>query len=202
MPRWTPFFAAELSPERRIGVLSKIPLAAAILGRADAVSILIPNQIDTKESPILANRMDLREGEQTTNVQRLGNAADALHTALCQDLPPAPGKLPVIRVFPAWPKLWDAEFTLLCRGGFLVASAMHKGQIEFVEINSQVGGACRMRNPWGETEVMLYRDGIKSENMKGSLLNFATRKGENILAIPTGTTPDQFKQTVLAKSDP
>ncbi len=145
--------------------------------------------------------MDLREGKQTTCAQRLGNAADALHTALCQDLPAGPGKQPVIRVFAAWPKKWDAEFTLLCRGGFLVTSAMQKGRIEFVEIQSQLGGQCLLRNPWGESEITLYRDGKKSESISGSLLNLATRKGEDIVAVRPGTTPDQYKRKVPSDAD-
>ena len=39
---------------RRVGVLSKLPLAAAILGRADAVRALLPNQLNQPEAPPLA----------------------------------------------------------------------------------------------------------------------------------------------------
>jgi hypothetical protein len=163
-----------------VGVLSKVPLTAATMGQADAVQRLVPSQQQTQESAVLANRMDLREGRQTTSAQRLGNAADALLAALCQSFPAAPGKEPVIRVFPAWPKDWDAEFSLLCRGGFLTSSAMKQGQIEFVGIHSQLGGECRLRNPWGEEGVVLERDGKPAETMRGSLLTFATRQGEEI----------------------
>jgi hypothetical protein len=116
---------------------------AAMMGRADHVRYLLPNQIHTRESPILANRMDLREGQQTTNVQRLGRAADTLHNALCQSVPAAPGKEPVIRVFPAWPKEWDAAFILLTRGAFLVGSSMKAGEIEYVRIESNLSGSNR-----------------------------------------------------------
>lgn len=137
--------------------------------------------------------MDLREGPQTTSIQRLGRAADALHTALCQDLPGAPGKPPVISVFAAWPKEWDAEYRLLCRGGFLVTSTMRNGRIEFVEIQPQVGGECRLRNPWGEDPVTLYRGGEKSDEMNGALLRFATRRSEDIIVVPKGTIPPTRK---------
>lgn len=81
------------SGSRGVGVLSKIPLVAAIMGRADAVRTLVPAQFKTADrSAVLANRMDLREGAQTTSAQRLGNASDALHTALCCDLPAGPGQ--------------------------------------------------------------------------------------------------------------
>jgi hypothetical protein len=193
------YFPNGVSPQRRVGVLSKMPLVAAVLGRADAVKYLIPNQIQTQESPVLANRMDLREGAQTTSVQRLGNAADALQTALCQSLPPGPGQPSVIRVFAAWPGEWDAEYSLLCRGGFLVSSAMRKGAIEFVDIHSQFGGECRLRNPWNEAEVIAYRDGKRAGNMNGSLLRFSTARGERVTIVRSGCNPEQFRRTVPSK---
>jgi hypothetical protein len=174
------YFPSGVSTNRRVSVLSKIPLTAAIMGRTDAVRVLIPAQFRGGEAPVLANRMDLREGPQTTSAQRLGNAADALHTALCQDLPAGPSGPPVIRVFPAWPADWDAEYGLLCRGGFFVTSAMTKGKVDFVKIESRSGGDCRLRNPWGESEVTLNRHERKVESMRGSLLTFPTAKGELI----------------------
>jgi hypothetical protein len=187
------YFPNGVGPGRKVGVLSKLSVTASVLGRADAVKYLIPNQIQTKETPILANRMDLREGTQTTSVQRLGGAADALHTALCQSVPAGPGKPSVIRVFPAWPSQWDAAFTLLVRGAFLVSASMEKGRIEFVEIQSQVGGECRLRNPWPEGEVTLYRNNKISGSMNGSLLRFDTIKNENIVVVPKGSTPSRKK---------
>jgi hypothetical protein len=183
------FFPNGVGADSRVGVLSMLGVVAAVLGRANAVRFLIPNQIQTKETPVLANRMDLREGPQTTSIQRLGRAADALHTALCQDLPAGPGKQPVIRVFAAWPREWDAEFMLLCRGGFLVSSAISRGRVEFVEIQSQLGGECRLRNPWGEGNVTLLRGGGKSEVLDGSLLKFSTRETEDIIIVPKGLAP-------------
>jgi hypothetical protein len=190
------YFPTGSFSQRRISVLSKLPLAAAILGRADAVEQLIPNQILRPEVPILANRMDLREGEQTTSVQRLGNAADALHTALCQDLPSGPGQPPAIRVFAAWPRTWDAEYTLLCRGGFLVTSAMSHGEIQFVEIQSQLGGECRLRNPWGNGQVDLHRNGHPPVAVSGDLLEFSNSKGGDIILVRAGDTPENYKRVI------
>lgn len=175
---------------RRVGVLSKVPLVAAILGRADAVQKYVPLQFNTNErGGILMNRMDLREGPQTTSAQRLGNASDALHTALCGDLPAGPGQPSVIRVFQAWPKTWDARFKLLCRGGFLVSSEMADGKIPWVQIESQLGGGCRLRNPWTGSSVTLYRDGRKSQTLDGPLLTFLTGKSESIVVVPAGANP-------------
>lgn len=174
----------------RVGVLSKVPLVAAIMGRADAVQKLVPIQFNTNErGGVLMNRMDLREGAQTTSAQRLGNASDALHTALCGDLPSAPGQPPVIHVFQAWPKSWDARFQLLCRGGFMVSSEMKNGQIPFVRIESQLGGERLLRNPWTNSSVDLYRNSRKSQTLEGSLLKFPTSKGETIVVVLSGVNP-------------
>jgi hypothetical protein len=183
---------------RRTGVLSKVPLVAAIMGRADAVKRLVPGQMQAGEAAVLANRMDLREGYQTTSAQRLGNAADALHTALCQDLPAGPAQPPVIRVFAAWPREWDAEYTLLCRGGFLVTSSLRNGVIEFIEVQSQLGGECRVRNAW-DGDVAIIRAGRKPETISGSLFKFNTQPGETILLLRPGTKPEQYKRTIFAK---
>lgn len=183
------FFRNGIDANTRIGVLSKLAVAAAILGRSDGIKYLIPNQIHTKETPVLANRMTLREGAQTTGLQRIGRAAEALHLALCQSIPDGPGGETVIRIFPAWPKSWNAAFKLLARGDFLVSSSMEKGQIEFVEIRSLAGGKCRLRNPWPQEDVTLYRDGKKAEDLTGQVLIFQTYEGETIVVVPKGSTP-------------
>jgi hypothetical protein len=84
-------------------------------------------------------------------------------------------------VFPAWPKEWDAEYSLLARGAFIVRSSIAGGRVRDVELLSQAGAECRLRNPWGERQVSLMRDGAKAETLSGSLLTFATRKGEKIV---------------------
>jgi alpha-L-fucosidase 2 len=108
----------------------------------------------------------------------LKGVADELQTVLCQDLPAGPGKQPVIRVFATWPTQWDADYSLPCRGGFFVSSSIQKGQIEFIEIQSTLGGQCRARNPWGENKITLNRNGTQSVNRSGSLLTFETKKGK------------------------
>jgi hypothetical protein len=127
--------------------------------------------------------MDLREGFQTTSAQRLGNAADALHSALCQSLAGAPGEKPVIRLFPAWPKEWDARFKLRMRGGFLVSASMRQGQVEFVELSAQQGGECWLRNPWPERGASVRRAGQVPEALNAPLLKLPTTAGERILLL-------------------
>jgi hypothetical protein len=145
---------------------------------------------------VLANRMTLREGPQALDAQRLGRAAEALHLALLQSAPPTPGGDPVIRVFPSWPKEWNASYTLLARGAFLVTSSIERGRIGFVELESQAGGECRLRNPWGESDATLYRDGKQSENLRGSLLRFPTRKGERIVVVASGDTLQSHRRAL------
>lgn len=194
-------------PDTPVGLLSKIPIAAATLGRTEAVRFLIPNQLRGLPGPRaasnrvtanLANRMSLREGFQALDAEALGRASEALHMALMQSNPPAPAEDPVIRLGPAWPNEWDADFALRARGAFLVTSSIQKGQVAFVEIESQAGAGCQLRNPWGEGAVTLYRDGKKAESLHGSLLQFPTRQGEKIVVVPGDAAPAQFKRTVMA----
>ncbi|MEO7143218.1 MAG: glycoside hydrolase family 95-like protein [Bryobacteraceae bacterium] len=182
------YFRNGIDPHTPVSVLSKLAIAAASLGRADAVRVLLPNQIRSavpergtayKNGGILANRMMLREGPQALDAERLGRAVEALHLALLQSNPPAPGEDPMLHIFPAWPKEWNAHFTLLARGAFLVHAAMRGGRIEFVELESQAGADCRLRNPFSGG-VSLHRDGKEAGTFRGSLLKFPTRKGEKI----------------------
>jgi hypothetical protein len=190
-----------VNADTRLHVLSRQAVEAANLGLADYVKHLIPGQIKTTNEAcdswgvgesglgVLRNRLGLREGPGCLECQRLGNAADALHAALLQTAPPAPGKDSILRVFAAWPRQWDAQFTLAARGAFLVSSSMQKGKIEFVEVRSQAGGECRLCNPWPGATMSLYRNGAKAEDLSGAFVKFATRKGEMIVVVPQGAMP-------------
>ena len=182
------YFRDGIGPNTNVSVLSKLAIAGAQLGRPDAVRYLIPAQIQVraperstsyKHGGVLANRMTLREGPQALDAQRLGRACEALHQALLQSQAPAPGEDPVIHVFPAWPKEQDASFQLLARGGFLVTASFKSGRVEFVELESRAGSACRLRNPWGEARVS-----VRGRVLSGPLLEFSTRQGERIKVVP------------------
>jgi hypothetical protein len=196
-------FRNGISSTTPVSVLSKLAIAAASLGRADAVRFLVANQIRAltperstayKQGGVLANRMTLREGPQAIDAQRLGRAAEALHLALLQSNPPAPGEDAIIRVFPAWPEDWTAQYTLAARGGFLVSSSFERGRVEFVALESQAGSECRLRNPWRESPADIYRDGKKTDTMTGSLLRLTTRKGERIIIVPAGVKPEALSK--------
>ena len=178
------YFPNGIETNTSVDVLSKLPVAGSLLGRAASTKYLIPNQIETSEIEIMPNRMDLREGFQATSIQRLGRAAEALQFALCQSIPAKPGLQPIIRIFPAWPKEWNAQFKLLCRGGFLVSSSLQNGNIESVEIVSQAGSVCSIRNPWPKNTVVIYRNNKKWKTMKDDLLVFLTKKDDQfVLAL-------------------
>jgi len=197
-----------VSPEllaQSSGPLSRAPTAAARMGNAPAVKVLVPAQLRYEGLEVghpdsagsfgsnwrgpLANRMDLREGVQAISVQRLGNASEALTLALVSGIASGPGEEAVIHVFPAWPKEWDVDFTLRARGAFLVSSAMENGRIPFVQIESLAGKECRLHNPWLNLTVTLYRDGKKAEDLSGAALKFPTAKGEIISLAPQGAKP-------------
>lgn len=198
------YFRGGVNATTPVSVLSKLPIAAASLGRADAVRFLLPNQMRAlsperatayKNGGVLANRMTLREGPQALDAERLGRAAEALHLALLQSNPPSPGEDPVLHVFPAWPKEWNGRFTLAARGAFVVSSSMRGGSVEFVELESQAGAECRLRNPFAGS-VDVYRTGRKSETVTGPMLRFATRKGERLVLVAAGTDPASVRRAV------
>jgi len=177
-----------------VHVLDKRPVAAALLGRSEAIKYLIPNQMRSDISPerdfcdwegagreaVLENRLTLREGPGAIGCQRLGNAATALNNALLQSVPPEPGGEPAIYLFPAWPGEWDAEFSLLARGGFIVTASIENGEIGDVLIMSQNGGNCKIKNPWLGARPTLYRNGKRAGKLGGDLFGFNTSEGEII----------------------
>ena len=183
-----------------VRVLSRTGVIAANLGLAEDVRYLIPAQIrsDTENCDVvgagesglrpLRNRLMLREGPGAIECQRLGNAVNATCKALLQSVPATPGGNPVNYIFPAWPKEWDAQFTLAARNAFLISASQVGGQIEFVEIQSGKGGSCLVQNPWTGKELTVYRDGKRSGNMSGQLLTLPSKAGETITLVPKGAS--------------
>jgi hypothetical protein len=171
------YYPQGIGKQSKVFVLSKLPVAGVTLGISEATQYLIPAQLRTAEITPLRNRMDLREGFQTTSVQRLGRAAEALQLALCQSLPPAPGEDPVIQVFPAWPVTWKASFTLLARSGFLVSASFANGQVEFVEATAQENTVLRICNPWKGRRVAVYSGKKLIKESTDALLVLPATKG-------------------------
>ncbi len=174
-------------PEQRIRILNQTAIAAANMGRADDVREVLPRHLRrdlTDAWLLLENRMSLEEGVQTQGIEHQGAVSYALQRALCQSISPRPGGEAVIRLFPAWPREWDAHFELLCRGGFLVRSAMEDGKVPFVEVTSQLGGECRLRNPWPGKRVAVHRGDAAEIVDADSLLRLATEPGQKLLLLP------------------
>jgi len=179
--------------------LSRLPVAAAHLGRSDLILHLLPALVRSPrverfeyagrgdiEPGILRNRLGLDEGPGAIEAERLGMLAQTLHPALLQSVPPTPGADPVNYLFPAWPRTWDGQFTLAARDAFLISASFRRGRVEFVEIQSRRGGACRMKNPWDEAELSLYRNGRAAAVVAGSLLVIPTAAGETVTLVPKG----------------
>ena len=132
-----------------------------------------------------------------------GTFSAALQDGLNQSLAPTTDGDPVIRVFPAWPKAWDAKYKLLAKDGFLVSSSIESEEIQYVEIESQLGETCRVRNPW-DCSVVLYRNGVKAETIEAGendLMEFETSENEVIVLVKEGTTPDQYRTSELTSVD-
>ncbi|WP_446742233.1 glycosyl hydrolase family 95 catalytic domain-containing protein [Silvibacterium acidisoli] len=180
-----------------VGGLSVLPEAAASFGKADAVATLLPQQMQALPNPrsqsyrkggAMANRMTYGEGPQGISAQHLGRAAAALQQALLQSCPPEPGGEPILHLFPAWPRGWEAQYTLYARGGFVVSAAVRAGKVSSLTIESRAGSHCRLRNPYSEAAVRLVRNGQQSEILQGSLLEFPTSAGERIVVQPGDST--------------
>lgn len=178
-----------------VGVLSKVAIAGAALGRPEATRFLVPNQMRClvperstayRGGQPMANRLSLREGPQAFDAQRLGRAAEALEIALLYSIPPAPSEAPTLRVFgPAWPAEWDGTFTLRARGGFVVSATRRQGRVETIEIISDAGAPLRLENPWGaNARVVLRRNGAPAETVHGTVLEVPTVPGEHLLLQP------------------
>jgi hypothetical protein len=133
---------------------------------------------------IFKNRLRLREGPGAIDAEHIAGLSAGIHFTMLDSKPDSVGEGP-ITIFNQWPKDWDAAFRLLARGGFVVASAQKGGVVPFVEIVSQLGGTCLLRNPWG-AEVQLHRNGKAAETLSGEVLSLTTSRQETVVIAPKG----------------
>lgn len=114
-----------------------------------------------------------------------------------------------IRIFPAIPDHWSGAFTLLARGSFIVSSEMKKdASISGVFIESLKGNTCILKNPWGNSDVIIT-DTDKDSNAvtltaaTGELIEFNTIPSHSYKILPKSqmspfvsthftSTPNQF----------
>jgi len=142
---------------------------------------------------IFRNRLRLREGPGAIDAEHLGGLSMGIHETLLESAPASLTNEEPIRIFNDWPKDWDAAFCLRARGAFVISSVFRDGKIPLVEIQSEVGGPCRVANPWGGSGVTLYRDGKKAEDLSGATIVFPTGKGETVVIVPKGSEPTRVK---------
>jgi alpha-L-fucosidase 2 len=85
----------------------------------------------------------------------------------------------IIRVFPALPDSWkDASFVgLRAEGAFLVSAVMRNSEVSEVEIHSEAGGLCRLKNPFQGPVVLTSDAGGGPREISGDILSFETEKG-------------------------
>ena len=184
-----------------LGILSREPVIAANLGMGELIKIEVPGQMHSNpetNAPAsggrrnrgqFRNRMVMGEGPGTIEFEHLGNASHGLQNALLQSVPPSVDKEPINTVFPAWPKGWDAQFTLAARGAFLVSASVQDDKVEFVEILSEKGGQCILQNPWAGGDVAVYRNGKEAEGVTGRMITLSTEVGERIVLARKGVAP-------------
>jgi len=153
------------------------PILPALMGRPDLFEKVLPQQM--AKVP-MTKGCHLPRAESST-MQGQGIFLQAVNAALLLSIAPSPVEKPIIRVMAGWPRKWDVSFQLQAKGGFLVSSEMKGGTIRFVEIISQLGGECRIRNPWPGEEVTVLCGKKKIAATKESLLKFETKKGKRYL---------------------
>lgn len=176
--------------------LSRYLLDAAALGRSEFNTVLYNlNSLINSKVGSSTNRLGFVSSDWA-EFGGYGILSAGLQNGLLQSISATPGGDPVIRIFPAWDKNKPAYFKLLAKGGFLVSSSVRNGEVGFVEINSQTGGTCRIRNPWPGNTISLYRNGVKAEDLSGSVISFLTSIGEDIKIVKQGVNPDSLHENV------
>ncbi|MBU0609742.1 MAG: discoidin domain-containing protein, partial [Armatimonadetes bacterium] len=85
-----------------------------------------------------------------------------------------------IRLGPAWPGKWQAQFRLRARGGFMVTADLDQGQVRYALIESERGGPCRLVNPWPDKAVVTCAGKPVAASAEKEL-RFATAAGKAYL---------------------
>jgi len=112
-------------------------------------------------------------------IENLSTVPNTVNEMLCM------GFGNILRVFPVWPKNWDARFHHLRKeGAFLVSGELENGKVQFVEIFSEKGRDCHLLNPWPDQTVVLTRPDGTETYIEGTSLRIKTQAGENLLIKP------------------
>jgi len=184
-----------------LGSVGHTPIMGSRLGRGDELPAMLAAYYATfnRGGGPLPNGFSLFEGLTDPSIEPLGCISMTLNEALVQSVSAEPGGEEVIRVFAAWPEVWDATFRLLVRGGFLISASMRAGKIEFVEVESRSSDLCRMRNPWAGSPCHLVQVGGQPVHLEGDILQFETKAGECYMVLPEG---EQIPQSRPITAEP
>ena len=181
------YFRSGVSDKTRVGVLSKLGVTAAMMGRADHVRYLLPNQINSLESAGPGQSHGPARGPADDERPAAGPGRRC--AAQCP-LPEHPRR--------TGPGAGHSRFPRLAQGmgcgvhsigpRRIPSQLVHDGRQDRVRSNPSHRSAaqCRLRNPWPDTTVTLYRNGTKTEDLSGSLLTFPTAKGETVSVVVKG----------------
>jgi len=110
-----------------------------------------------------------------------------------------------IRVFPAIPDIWETAFKLRARGAFIVSSERGvDGTISGISIESQKGNICRVVNPWGNNNILIWcmtgkKSKIKYKIVENNVIVFNTLTDHVYLILPKDKDLPQ-EQTVYKGS--
>jgi len=104
----------------------------------------------------------------------------------------------IIRVFPALPDSWkDASFVgLRAEGAFLVSTLMKDGKVDIVDILSEAGGLCRLKNPFGGPAVLISNARGGPREISGDILSFETEKGGRYKLSRAAQESDRDRQFI------
>lgn len=167
----------------QVGPLDLHALMAANMGRGEDLGSALVSQLTNVL--IYPNRLCDVEGDYQefpgTTSEHGGRALQGLLRGLLLAAPPTPGQEPVLRLFAALPAAWDAEFALLAPGGFVISAARTRGVVQQVRVESRLGEALRLRNPWPGSSVKVSRFSQPALTIQGGLLTIPTAKNETLV---------------------
>ena len=110
----------------------------------------------------------------------------------------------VVRVFPAVPDRWhDAWFeNLRAEGAFIVSAQLADQKVTFIDITSEVGGTCRVHNPWPTRATVTSLSTGDTRLLDGQTLEISTCKGDRLRLTPEAAkipggepTPPDFNRS-------
>jgi hypothetical protein len=160
--------------------------AAAQLGLGEEAVRLLNRYIElwVLENGFYLLGPDLRPRGQTKGIMQV-DAPIAFSMAVIQMLLHSLDG--VIRVFPAVPRDWTAEFrTLRATGAFLVSARMEKGRTQWVRLLSERGGQAAVQDPFGTGAATLGSAGGERALRAGAnnVFRFETARGETYSLKP------------------